>query len=52
MNKKHPCYLPQNAARLKQLRQLEAKQRRGELKKLGMLELYRLKELLGIGVYK
>lgn len=46
----HKCYLPENAGKLKQLRELEAKQRRGELKQMAFLNLIALKKQLGIGI--
>ena len=41
--------MPENARKLKQLRELEAKQRRGELRQMAFFNLITLKKQLGIG---
>jgi hypothetical protein len=43
------CYLPENANKLKALRQLERKQKQGRLTQGGLFEIMELKEQLRIG---
>ena len=44
------CYLPQNAKKLYNLRQLEKKQRKGLLTQEGFFQLIELKRQLKIGI--
>lgn len=48
----HPCYSPENAGRLQQLRNLEQQQKRGLLKQDGYFQLLVLKRKLKIGNYE
>jgi hypothetical protein len=43
------CYLPENAHKLKALRQLERKQKQGRLTQGGLFQIMELKEQLRIG---
>lgn len=45
----HECYKPENANKLKELRALERKQRRGLLTQGGLYRIWELKDQLGIG---